>query len=148
MERRPVRSCRQANLSPAQHRPGAHGARRLDGSFILGQALAPARSGITMLLASWLRKRFAFRKPARRALLIEALEDRTLPSVDFHAVGISVPLSQQVLAADFNADGHTDMVVVNSFTVTAPSFDRAPGGLTVLMNDANHPSQFSTTFTY
>jgi hypothetical protein len=77
-------------------------------------------------------------------LSAELLEDRTLPSVRFgEPVGLPVRLPGQVVTADFNHDGLTDMVAVTPQDITG-----TPGGLTVFMNDPLHPGQFVAKFTY
>jgi hypothetical protein len=76
----------------------------------------------------------------------ETLEERLAPSVSFGTpTNFAVPRAHQVVTADFNNDGLSDMVVVAPQDVSSDG-NTSPGGLTVLMNDRNHPGQFKQSY--
>jgi hypothetical protein len=90
------------------------------------------------------------RKSGVCRLVVETLEDRTLLNVSFSpSVNYGVDRPNQVVTADFNGDGLSDMVVGSASVLGGD-----PGGLTVYMNgplspkDRTPPGQFRTTFSY
>jgi hypothetical protein len=76
-----------------------------------------------MTTRSWIRKLFESKRPrtlpmalARRRPSLEALEDRTVPTVSFGPAvnyGTGGPSPQSVMTGDFNGDGRIDVVTID-----------------------------------
>jgi FG-GAP-like repeat/FG-GAP repeat len=145
--KRPGRSRRQADLSPAPVPPRAHGLRAWVHGFFNSIAGRLSKEELIMKLASWLqgvvrgsqRNRKSSRRAASRSrsasrlLSAEVLESRLLlsavtfaPAETFSSGG-STPTS--VAAGDFNSDGYADLAVVNSGSIN--------NNVSVLLADGN-----------